>query len=202
MRKQKLEELKQYIEELKIVKVEPLVSNSKFLTIEPATYYLNNGKTIKRELLKKQNKDGSAVAVLPLTKEGETLLVVEPRLGSSKTVAVALPAGYIEEKEEPLKAAKRELEEETGYTCDDYRLLAKYYQDPGISKAYNYAYLGLNASKKKEQSLDSDEFIRYFECHYEEALELIELGYIEDLQAQFVLEKARQYVYKERKFIK
>lgn len=202
MRKQKLEELKQYIEELKIIKAEPLISNPQFLTIELATYYLNNGKTMKRELLKKQNKEGSAAIVLPITKEGEALLVVEPRLGSSKTVAVSLPAGYIEEYEQPLKAAKRELEEETGYTCEDYRLLAKYYQDPGISKAYNYAYLGLNAKKNKEQSLDSDEFVRYFECHYEEALELIELGYIEDLQAQFVLEKAKQYVYKERKIVK
>lgn len=196
MRKQKLEELKQYIEELKIIKVEPLTSNLKFLTIEPAIYHLNNGKVMKRELLKKQNKDGSAAIVLPITKEGETLLVVEPRLGSSKTVAVSLPAGYIEKKEEPLQAAKRELEEETGYTCEEYKLLAKYYQDPGISKAHNYAYLGTGAIKKKEQSLDSDEFVRYFTCHYQEALELIELGYIEDLQAQFVLEKAKQYIYR------
>lgn len=196
MRKQKLEELKQYIEELKIVGKEKLSSLPTFLTIEKNCYQLNNGKIITRELLKKQNQDGSATIILPLTKEGETILVVEPRIGSSKTVAVGLPAGYIEKEETPLKAAKRELKEETGFVCDEYLLLAKYYQDAGISKAHNYAYLGLNAIKTKEQSLDHDEFVRYFTCHYEEALELIELGYIECLQAQFVLEKAKQYVFK------
>ncbi len=196
IRKEKLEELKEYIEELKTIRVEPLSSESRFLTVEPAIYHLSNGKTMKRELLKKQNKDGSAAVILPITKSGKTVLVVEPRLGSTRTVAVGLPAGYIEAREEPLKAAKRELAEETGYVCKHYELLAKYYQDPGISKAYNYAFLGLEAEKLKQQSLDPEEFVRFLECDFEEALELIELGYIEDLQAQYALEKAKQYLLK------
>ena len=196
IRKEKLEELKSYIEELKTVKVEPLSTSPKFLTIEPAIYHLNNGKIMTRELLKKQQKDGSAAIILPVTKNGETVLVVEPRLGSTKTVAVGLPAGYIEYGEEPLRAAKRELEEETGYVCNDYQLLAKYYQDPGISRAYNYAYLGMGAEKQKQQSLEPEEFVRFLECRYEEALELVELGYIEDLQAQLALERAKQYLLK------
>ncbi|MCI9233743.1 MAG: NUDIX hydrolase [Bacilli bacterium] len=196
VRKETLTKLKNYIEELKTIKVEQVASPSKFLTIEPAIYHLNNGKTMKRELLKKQAKDGSAAIILPVTNENKTVLVVEPRLGSTRTVAVGLPAGYIEPGEEPLNAAKRELAEETGYVCGTYRLLSKYYQDPGISKAYNYAYLGLDAEHIKTQSLDPEEFIRFLKCDYEEALELVELGYIEDLQAQFVLEKAKQYLLK------
>lgn len=196
IRKEKLEELKSYIEELKIISVEPLPIALNFLTVEPAIYHLNNGKTMKRELLKKKDKDGSAAIILPFTKNRETVLVVEPRLGSTKTVAVGLPAGYIEFGEDPELAAKRELEEETGYVCSNYQLLAKYYQDPGISKAYNYAYLGLNAEKIKEQSLDPEEYVRFIECSYEEALELVELGYIEDVQAQLALERAKPYILK------
>lgn len=196
IRKEKLEELKSYIEELRTIKIEPLSTSPKFLTIEPAIYHLNNGKTMKRELLKKKDKDGSAAIILPFTKNRETVLVVEPRLGSTKTVAVGLPAGYIELGEDPELAAKRELEEETGYACSNYQLLAKYYQDPGISKAYNYAYLGLNAEKIKEQSLDPEEYVRFIECSYEEALELVELGYIEDVQAQLALERAKPYILK------
>ena len=75
-------------------------------------------------------------------------------------------------------------------------MLAKYYQDPGISQAYNYAYLGTEAKKVGKQKLDSEEFIRYFECTYKEALELVDLGYIEDVQAQLALEKAKQYILK------
>lgn len=196
IRKEKLEELKSYIEELRTIKIEPLSTSPKFLTIEPAIYHLNNGKTMKRELLKKKDKDGSAAIILPFTKNRETVLVVEPRLGSTKTVAVGFPAGYIELGEDPELAAKRELEEETGYACSNYQLLAKYYQDPGISKAYNYAYLGLNAEKIKEQSLDPEEYVRFIECSYEEALELVELGYIEDVQAQLALERAKPYILK------
>lgn len=196
IRKEKLEELKSYIEEFRTIKIEPLSTSPKFLTIEPAIYHLNNGKTMKRELLKKKDKDGSAAIILPFTKNRETVLVVEPRLGSTKTVAVGLPAGYIELGEDPELAAKRELEEETGYVCSNYQLLAKYYQDPGISKAYNYAYLGLNAEKIKEQSLDPEEYVRFIECSYEEALELVELGYIEDVQAQLALERAKPYILK------
>ena len=44
--------------------------------------------------------------------------------------------------------------------------------------------------------LDKDEFIRYYECKFEEALELLEKGYIKDLQSQYTLEKAKTLVKK------
>lgn len=200
VRKEKLEELKSYIEELKMIKMEtiekPLDSTGSFLSFTKHRYYLNNGKTMTRELLHKNGMNGSAALVLPITEDGNCILTVEPRLGSTRTVAVGIPAGYVERKEDVLKAAIRELQEETGYVCERYYLLAKYYQDPGISQAYNYAYLGTEAKKIGEQKLDSEEFIRYFECTYKEALELVDLGYIEDVQAQLALEKAKQYILK------
>lgn len=194
IRKDLIKELEGYIEELKTIKLKQTNDPATFLKIEKNICYLNNGKRVIREQIKKQNKEGSAVIILPITKEGEVLLVVEPRLGCKRTVSVGLPAGYIENGEEPLLAAKRELEEETGYTSFKYQLLAKYYQDPAISAAYNYAYVAFDAEKTKDQALDPGEFIRYLTCKYEEALKLVELGYIEDLQAQFVLEKAKTFV--------
>ena len=191
VRREKLEELKSYIEELKIIKMETLdtskqkeiLDSPSFLSFTKHRYYLNNGKVMTRELL-------------PITEDGNCILTVEPRLGATRTVAVGLPAGYVERREEALKAAIRELQEETGYVCRNYYLLAKYYQDPGISQAYSYAYLGTEAKKVGKQKLDSEEFIRYFECTYKEALELVDLGYIEDVQAQLALEKAKQYILK------
>ena len=204
VRREKLEELKSYIEELKIIKMETLdtskqkeiLDSPSFLSFTKHRYYLNNGKEMTRELLHKQGGNGNAALVLPITEDGNCILTVEPRLGATRTVAVGLPAGYVERREEALKAAIRELQEETGYVCRNYYLLAKYYQDPGISQAYNYAYLGTEAKKVGKQKLDSEEFIRYFECTYKEALELVDLGYIEDVQAQLALEKAKQYILK------
>jgi ADP-ribose pyrophosphatase len=43
-----------------------------------------------------------------------------------------LPAGRIDEGEDELAAAKRELMEETGYTASHWRLALKYYASPGF----------------------------------------------------------------------
>ena len=76
------------------------------------------------------------------------------------------------------------------------RLLASFYQDQGCSAAYNHSMLALGCKKIKEQNLDKDEIIRYFECSFDEAVELVERGYITDIQSQFTMEKAKPYVYK------
>lgn len=198
MRKEKLEELRSYIEGLRTIKKEKVEIDNKstFLGIERYDCYLNNGCVIPREKLLKNGYNGSAVVVLPVTKEGNALLVVQPRPNTKLTVGVELPAGYIEEGENPICAARRELEEETGYVPKEFYLIRSYYQDQGCSEAYNYGFLAIGCEKTKEQKLDKDEIIRYFECYYEEALELIEMGYIEDIQSQYILEKSKSYLKK------
>lgn len=194
MRKEKLEELNSYIEELKTVKKVKSNINPSFLTVERFDNQLNNGLTISKEKILKGGKDGSAAIILPLTKENETILVVQPRINTKETVSIELPAGYIEENELPDLAAKRELLEETGYVPEEIKLLTSYYQDQGCSSAYNYSFIGLNCIKKYKQNLDKDEIIKYFECSYEEAIELAEMGYIKDVNSLITLEKSKNYL--------
>ena len=197
MREVKLKELENYINELKTIKLEEIDNKGKgFLSIKRYSCLLNNGQKIIRERIVKNGKDGSAAIILPITKEGNVLLVVQPRVFKSSTVGVEVPAGYIEENEDPIKSAKRELEEETGYVCEDMILLAKYFQDSGCSAAFNHCFLALNCSKQKEQHLDKDEFVRYFECTFQEALELIDLGYINGANPIIAFEKAKNYLKK------
>jgi len=195
IRKEKLEELESYINELKTINfINNGYSSNGFLKIEKHTCLLNNGKTIIREKLIKNGKDGSASAILPVTEEGNVVLVVQPRVFSKLIVGIEFPAGYIEENEDPSVSANRELEEETGYKASEIILLAKYYQDEGCSSAFNYCYLALGCKKVSEQHLDKDEYIRYFECTFEEALELQELGYICGVNSVIALEKAKKYI--------
>ncbi len=207
MRKEKLEELRNYIEELQIITkerkkeefiyqgTEP-IQRKGFINVESYNCKLQNGIIIPREKIVKGGKDGNAAIILPITNEGNTLLVIQPRVFTKETVCVELPAGYIEENEDPITAGKRELVEETGYVPDQIQLLASFYQDQGCSAAYNYSMLALGCQKIKNQNLDQDEIIRYFECSFEEALELVNRGYITDLQSQFTLEKAKKIVKK------
>jgi len=56
--------------------------------------------------------------VIPLFKDGSLLMVENYRHGVG-TDLLELPGGFINEDEVPLGAARRELIEETGYTCND-----------------------------------------------------------------------------------
>ncbi len=194
MRKEKLEELHQYIKELKTIKLEKTEQIPAFLTATTYLSTLTNNCTIKRERLLKNKKDGNAAIILPITKEHNTVLVVQPRVFTDRTVGIELPAGYIEKNELPIIAAARELKEETGYISSNIKLLTSYYQDQGCSGAKNYSFLALSCEKNYSQSLDPDEYIKYFECTFEEALELMELGYINDANSIITLEKSKQLV--------
>ena len=208
MRKEKLKELKEYMKELSTIKKikEPEeysydekgnpIKPKNFINIEKYNCILRNGMMIPREKIVKNGKTGSAAIILPITEENNTLLVVQPRVFTKETVCVELPAGYIEDGESPIEAGKRELEEETGYVPTEMKVLASYYQDQGCSGAYNYSIVALGCKKIKDQKLDKDEYIRYFECSFDEAVELVERGYITDIQSQFTIEKAKPYVYK------
>ncbi len=194
MRKEKLEELEIIIDGFKSIKQEKLNKEASFLKSEVYSCSLNNGKTIAREKIVKNGSDGSAAIILPVTKENNVILTVEPRVFTKRTVGIGIPAGYIEKDEAPYIAALRELEEETGYVPNEMIKLGGFYQDMGCSSAYNEAFIAMDCEKKSEQNLDPGEYIKYFDCTYEEALELIDMGYIEGCNAIITLAKAKKYM--------
>lgn len=196
MRKEKLDELESYIEELKVKRKTLLDRYGKFLSIERHLVELNNGEIITREKLVKNGRDGNASIILPVTDDGNTLLVVQPRVFTRSGVCVELPAGYVDGNESYEEAARRELFEETGYVPAYMQHLGSFYQDQGCSSAFNQAFLASGCKKIGNQSLDGDEFIRYFECSYDEMLELVSLGYICDCQSQFTIERSKHYMKK------
>ena len=194
MRAEKIEELRSYIEELKTKKLELLDKNSKFLKVERYNCDLNNGQTIIREKLLKGNGNGTAVNILPITIGNTVILTVQPRVFTESTIGIDFPAGYVEPGEEYEKAALRELQEETGYFSKDLREVVKYYQDDGVSAAFNKGYVALDCVKISGQNLDPGEFIRYFECNIDELFELYEKGYIQGGGSQLLIEKSKEYL--------
>ena len=67
------------------------------------------------EYVQRANSAGG-ITILAITPEERVLLVEQHRTPLGKTV-IELPAGLVEDAEDPEIALKRELKEETGYTC-------------------------------------------------------------------------------------
>lgn len=196
MREEKIEELEKIIDSLKTIKKEKLTKEPKFIRSEVYRCHLNNDKTITREKILKNNKDGSAAIILPVTSDNNVVLTVEPRVFSKRTVGIGIPAGYIEDGEDSYVAALRELEEETGLVPDKLTKMGGFYQDMGCSSAYNETFLATGCKWLKNQNLDESEYIKYFECTYDEALELVDMNYIEGCNAVIALNKAKKYIKK------
>ena len=74
-----------------------------------------------------------------------------------------LPAGRIDDGEEPLTAAKRELLEETGYTASEWRRILRFYASPGfVAEAMN-VYLARKLHPGAAQPEDDEAIqVRFF----------------------------------------
>ena len=148
---------------------------------------LPDGKTGFREYI----KHGGAVAVLPLTDEGEVICVKQYRYAIGR-VTCEIPAGKLDCREEIHKeAALRELREETGAECQTLTFLGTYIGSPAILDEKIDVYLaeGLTFG---ETDFDEDEFIELerkpLEALVEDAME----GKIMDGKTLFAVFKVHE----------
>ena len=196
IRKEKLEELKYIVEQLKTIEISERIveQKNKFLQSKSYNFKLNNGIIIARERLIKGGKDGSAAVIMPVLPNNEVLTIIEPRVFTELTVGVGFPAGYIENGEDARLGALRELREETGFVPREMIEMDSFYQDEGVSSALNHIFLALDCEKKSNQELDDNEIVEYMTFNYEEIFELEKLGYIKGCNTKLALEKSKVYM--------
>lgn len=104
---------------------------------------------------------------LIVEKDGKLLVEKQYRYGSASTVE-EFPCGMVEEGEDPLDAAVRELEEETGYKVLDKSQVVKLGSvnpNPAfMTNTMHYFYVDLSKAKfkKTSQKLDAHEQLQFF----------------------------------------
>jgi ADP-ribose pyrophosphatase len=157
-----------------------------FLKVQCDTIRLPDGKTTKREYI----KHPGAVVVLPLFDDGRVLLERQFRYPLNQ-VFIEYPAGKIDAGEDTLACAKRELQEETGYTATDWQFVCTIHNAIAYSDEHLEIYVarGLTAGPAK---LDDGEFLETFTATVDEMLQWVREGKVTDVKTvigTFWLEK-------------
>jgi ADP-ribose pyrophosphatase len=163
-----------------------LVYDGHFLKVQRDQVCLPDGKHSFREYI----KHPGAVVILPLFDDGSVLLERQFRYPLNQ-VFIEYPAGKIDPNEDPLECAKRELQEETGYTAKDWHFVCTIHNAIAYSDEHLDIYLarGLTAGESK---LDEGEFLETFKASVSDILAWIQEGKITDVKtviSTFWLEK-------------
>lgn len=146
----------------------------KLLNLRIDTVELPDKKYSKREII----EHPGAVAILPMTDDGCLILVKQYRKAVEKAL-LELPAGKIEVNEEPGQTAKRELEEETGFSANKIEYLLEFYTSPGFTDEKIYIFL---ATQLDEGNLEGDdgEFIETTKIKVDDLIKMVDRGEILD----------------------
>lgn len=120
----------------------------------------------------------NAVVIVPVDQHNRLILVQQWRR-AAKEIMIELPAGILDDKEEPELGALRELREETGFSAKKMTPLGGFYSAPGFCDEY----LHLFAAEQLELDplpADEDEQIDLLHLSIPEAIHLIEKNKIKD----------------------
>lgn len=151
--------------------------------------YIYKGKIIKLRQDRVKLPDGmetvreivehpGAVVMLALTNDQKLVMVRQFREPANE-VLWELPAGTVEEGENLLKCAKRELEEETGYYPRKIRKLVSFFSSPGFCDERLTLFLAEDLEERNKNG-DADEFIQVRNLEISEVLKMIKSNIIKD----------------------
>ena len=129
-----------------------------------------------------------AAAIVPILKGGEVILVRQYRYSIGSDL-LEIPAGTLKANEAPEECAVRELEEETGYRCEEISKMTECYVAPGYSTEKIHIYLAKRLTKT-ETKMEEDESISLERYRFSEALEKIRTGEIRDAKSIVGLQAA------------
>ena len=103
-----------------------------------------------------------------------------------------IPAGRLDEGEDPADCAARELKEETGCTAEQIERLFTMYTTPGFTDEKIHLFMAVGLTHG-ESAREADEFVEAVPMTLSHALELIERGEIQDAKTALGLMYAAGY---------
>jgi ADP-ribose pyrophosphatase len=162
----------------KLIKEEVEFQN-KYVRIDKRRYELPNGEQADYFI---RDGIGNVASVLAVSKEKKFILAQEFRPGPNM-IMDELPGGLIDEGEEPLQAAERELYEETGYKGKLIFLGETYVS--AYSRVKKFCFLALDCEQVKHEVQEKEEEYEFIEVVLKEKADFllqVQKGELTDLE--------------------
>ncbi len=160
------------------------VFEGKVFDVEIKKIITPEGRESYREIVKHHG----GACILPVDNEGNCYLVKQFRSPFEKVMLEA-PAGKIEEGEDPLCCASREITEETGLTAGNIECVGAITATPGYCSEVITLYIGTELDSGNANP-DQNEYIATVKMPLSEALKMADNGEIEDSKTLVLLYKA------------
>lgn len=133
---------------------------------------LPNGKIIDGTVF----EFGDWVTVMALTKAEQAVMIRQYRHGVQKVI-LELPGGMIDAADKtPQAAARRELQEETGYMSERWIQVGCVSPNPAIQTNLIYSFLALDCERIGDQQLDATEEIEVILKPFNEVIDMAKKG--------------------------
>ena len=161
-----------------------VVYDGKVMTVIRDDVEVSDGHKSFREVV--LHSGGVVIAAM---KDDETILLVKQYRYPLKHVNIELPAGKLEKGENPDFAAKRELEEETGYQAKTWKSLGYINTTPGICTEKLYLYLAKELKFVGDHP-DVGEILKCSEYKLKDVMQMINAGKINDAKTICTLFRA------------
>lgn len=153
-------------------------------TVRKDSAELEDGSVARRDII----LHSGGVCVIPVTENNEIFMVRQYRYPFHE-ITCEIPAGKLNYGENHAECGKRELLEETGFTCSEYIYLGEMYPTPAYNSEITHMYLARGLEYKK-QNLDDDEFLDVIKVPLEKAVEMVMKNELKDGKTQLVILKA------------
>lgn len=150
------------------------IFNGRVFRVEKLSVTLPDGHKSTREIV----RHNGGAAVVAVDEEGFVYLVRQFRMAAGR-IMLEIPAGKLEQNEDPAVCAARELTEETGLTAEKLVHLTSMYATPGYCSEKLHLYLATGLIHG-DPHRDPGEFLNIRKYHMTEVMDMIAGGEIED----------------------